>query len=205
MPSSPSVSPLRSALRGFVTYVTTVGISVAWPTLMLTKVLSVFAAGSGSRLAGELLHSHGPLLLGALASLALGDFVARRHPGEVAFVHGSILFCLVFALSLFLSWHWDLSFVHVYGLLWPPHVLFALAGVWLGQRERFRRIGLYASLLFWPLAGLAALILLATAVRMTWGHGHLPIPLLVFCLGIFLGAVVRTVMMGRRLRAPRSR
>jgi hypothetical protein len=195
----PPRSALSAALRVFVTYVIAVSLSLAWPTLVLLKVLPVFAYSAGNPLWRELLNTYGEPLVGTIASLALGDFVARRHPGNPALLHGGIAFGLVFALSLGLSLLWRNSFVHVYDLVLPPHALAGLAGVWLGQRARFQRISLYAGLLFWPLAGLVALYFLASVLRITWLPSRIPLPLYLLCLVVFGVAVVRTVMTGRRL------
>jgi len=190
---------LRTALRGFVTYAIAVLLSVAWPSLMRLKVLPVFVHAAGSPFWRDMLDTYGSPLLGVIASLALGDFVARRHPGRAAFLHGSIAFGLVLVLSLGLSVFWRLSFVDVYGPLWLPDLLAVLAGAWLGQRARFHQFSLYAGLFFWPLTGLVALFFLVTVVRLTWRPGRPSVPLLVVCLVILLVAVVRTVLMGRRL------
>ncbi len=199
MPSSSPQSPLRVALRGFVTYAIAVFLSVAWPSLVLSKVIPVFVHASGSPLWRELMDTYGSPLVGAIASLALGDFIARRHPGRSAVVHSGIAFGLVFVLSLGLSMLWPLSYVHAYGLLWPPHPLAVLAGAWLGQQQRFHRLSLYAGVLFWPLAGLVSLFLLGTVLRLTGFSSRVPLPLLLVCLVTFLVAVVRTVKTGRRL------
>ncbi len=186
-------SPLKRALRWGLTYATGVLLSVAWPSLLLLKVLPPLAHASGSPFWSDLLDNHGSLLLGGIACLALGDFFARRHPGRAAFQHASIAFGLVFVLSLGVSVLWHGSFVHVYGLLWPPHLLAVLAGVWLGQRTRFHRLSLFAGLVCWPLAALVSLYFLGSVLRLTWLPPGVPLPLLVLCLLVLLLAVGRTV------------
>ncbi|HLL01160.1 MAG TPA: hypothetical protein VK539_11275 [Myxococcaceae bacterium] len=197
------MSKLREASRGVVTYLVAVSLSLAWPTLMLSKVLPVLAYPAGSAAWRGFLDTYGAPLVGTVASLALGDFIARRHPGRTAPLHGGIAFGLVFVLSLGLSLLWSTSFAHVYDLVLPPHVLVTLAGAWLGQQGRFHRLSLYAGLLCWPLAGLVALYYLASVLGITWFPSHIPLPLYLFCLGIFGVAVARTVMTVRKLLGSR--
>lgn len=199
------MSKLRAAFRGVVTYAVAVSLSLAWPTLMITKVLSVFTYPPGDSAWRGFLNSYEAPLVGIVASLAMGDFVARRHPGKTAMLHGALAFGLVFVLSLGLSLLWRNSFVHVYDLVLPPHALVALAGVWLGQQGRFQRLSLYAGLLCWPLVGLVALYYLASVLGITRLPSHIPLPLYLFCLGVFVMAVVRTVKTGRTLLGHGSR
>jgi len=202
MPSSSPHASSLSLLRGAAAYVIAVLVGVGWPVLLRLKVLPVFAHAAGSRTWGELLDAYGSALLGVIASLALGDFLARRHPGRAAYAYGGIAFGVVFAISLGFSVFSEGSFIHVYELLWPPHGLFALAGIWLGQRARFRQLSLYAGMLFWLVALLSALSLGVIVEREaccsvpSWKPS---MGLLVTCAVISLAAVTRLVMGGRKL------
>ncbi|MDY7228320.1 hypothetical protein [Hyalangium rubrum] len=196
-------SELRTALRGFVTQAIAVSLSVGWPTLVRLKVLPALAFSAGGPLWRERVDLYGSAFLGVIASLAIGDFVARRHPGRSAFVHGGIAFGGVFLLSKVFSVLWSDSFVHVYDLLWPPHPLFVLAGIWLGQRQWFHRLSLYAGLLCWPLPGAVALYFLGTELHLTPSPRILPFNLVLVSLLLFPLALVRTLKVGRQLSSPR--
>jgi len=199
----PAESPRAVLWRGLL-YALAAALAAGWPPFMLTKVLPSLVHASGSPRLQGLMDSSGALLLGGVCSLALGDFVARRSSGRRAFISASVLFGLVFVLSLGLSQVWPLSSGRPYGLVWPPHLLFVLAGVALRGRQGFRWFAEYFGLLCWVMAGALAFGFMGWLAWQRWAGHMIPAALLVTCLGVGLAALVRTARILRGLRGKQA-
>jgi hypothetical protein len=187
-------------------YVLAAVLAAVWPTFMLTKVLPSLVHASGSAWLQGVMDSSGALWVGAVGGFALGDLAARRSMGRRAFITATLLFGGVLVLSLGLSHVVPESFVHAYGLVWPPHLLFVLAAVALSRRQGFRRSTDYLGLLSWIMAGMSALGFAGWLVwRWRGPAGHEPpMALLVLCLGVGGVALVRIVRILRGFRAQRG-
>jgi hypothetical protein len=198
----PTGSPL-AMLWQLLLYALAAALATVWPYFMLMKVLPSLVYASGSpRLQGAM-DSAGAWVLGAVCSLALGDFVARRSSGRRAFLTASLLFGGVFVLSQ-LSGGWPLSSGPPYGLVWPPHLLLVLAAVALSRRQGVRRFADFLGLLCWLMAGALALGFVGWLAWRHWEGLASPAALWGSCLGVGLVAGVRAALIIRGLRAERA-